>query len=168
MLHAKDGSIVYRFHARDLHLVLGSMPGNPVRFKVTIDGKPPGNSHGTDVDAEGAGIVSSQRLYNLIRQKGKVADRTFEIRFLDPGVAAYTFTFGYFRLSRLFARPPDSPGFLDYRMPIASDLPMRGAATARGWAVSRDTTAGRTRGSGRPRPARRPPPPRSTCAASRW
>ena len=94
VLHGKDGSIVYRFHVRDLHLVLGSMPGNPVRFKVTIDGKPPGNSHGTDVDAEGAGIVSSQRLYNLIRQKGKVADRTFEIRFLDPGVAAYAFTFG--------------------------------------------------------------------------
>jgi len=59
VLHGKDGSIVYRFHVRDLHLVLGSIPGNPVRFKVTIDGKPPGDSHGTDVDAEGAGIVSS-------------------------------------------------------------------------------------------------------------
>jgi thiol-disulfide isomerase/thioredoxin len=94
VLDRKDGSIVYRFHARDLHLVLGSMPGNPVRFKVTIDGKPPGDSHGADVDAEGAGIVSSQRLYNLIRQSGEVADHTFEIHFLDPGAAAYAFTFG--------------------------------------------------------------------------
>jgi cytochrome c biogenesis protein CcdA/thiol-disulfide isomerase/thioredoxin len=95
VLDQKDGSIVYRFHARDLHLVLGSAAdGKPVRFRVTIDGKPPGDSHGTDVDREGQGIVTGQRLYQLIRQSGTIADHTFEIRFLDPGVEAYAFTFG--------------------------------------------------------------------------
>jgi cytochrome c biogenesis protein CcdA/thiol-disulfide isomerase/thioredoxin len=94
-LNAKDGAIVYRFHARDLHLVLGPHPGGePVRFRVTIDGTPPGDSHGTDTDANGDGIVSEQRLYQLVRQAGTIADRTFEIRFLDPGVQAFAFTFG--------------------------------------------------------------------------
>jgi thiol-disulfide isomerase/thioredoxin len=94
-LNAKDGAIVYRFHARDLHLVLGPAPGGePIRFRVTIDGKSPGDSHGTDTDADGNGVVSDQRLYQLVRQAGTIADRTFEIQFLDPGVQAYAFTFG--------------------------------------------------------------------------
>jgi len=68
--------------------------GKPVRFRVTVDGKAPGDDHGMDADAGGEGSVTSQRLYQLIRQKGPIADRTFEIRFLDPGVEAYAFTFG--------------------------------------------------------------------------
>ena len=95
VLDQKDGSIVYRFHARDLHLVLGPGPdGKPVRFRVAIDGAPPGTSHGTDVDADGQGVVTGQRLYQLVRQSGVITDHTFEIRFLDPGVQAYAFTFG--------------------------------------------------------------------------
>ena len=93
-LNRKDGSIVYRFHARDLHLVLGAANGKPIRFRVTIDGKPPGDSHGADVDADGQGVVNGQRLYQLIRQNGAITDCTFEIRFLDPGAEAYAFTFG--------------------------------------------------------------------------
>ncbi|MFK8250092.1 cytochrome c biogenesis protein DipZ [Ancylobacter terrae] len=94
-LDAPDGAIVYRFHARDLHLVLGpGRDGKPVRFKVTLDGAPPGDAHGMDVNADGEGVVSDQRLYQLIRQPGAVGERTFEIRFLDPGVEAYAFTFG--------------------------------------------------------------------------
>ena len=86
---------MYRFHARDLHLVLGpSQDGKPVRFRVTIDGAAPGDDHGTDVGADGQGTVTSQRLYQLIRQAGAVGDHTFEITFLDPGVQAYAFTFG--------------------------------------------------------------------------
>jgi hypothetical protein len=68
--------------------------GSPVRFRVLIDGKPPGPAHGTDVDDQGIGTVSTQRLYQLIRQPAPIADRTFEIEFLDPGVEAYAFTFG--------------------------------------------------------------------------
>jgi hypothetical protein len=95
VLNEKDGSIVYRFHARDLHLVLGPGPeGTPIRFGVTIDGAPPGTSHGTDTDANGQGVVTGQRLYQLVRQSGAIADRNFEIQFLDPGVQAYAFTFG--------------------------------------------------------------------------
>jgi thiol-disulfide isomerase/thioredoxin len=95
LLNDKDGSIVYRFHARDLHLVLGpGEDGKPVRFTVTIDGKPPGAAHGMDADADGNGTVTAQRLYQLLRDPGSVADHTFEIRFLDPGVQAYAFTFG--------------------------------------------------------------------------
>jgi cytochrome c biogenesis protein CcdA/thiol-disulfide isomerase/thioredoxin len=94
-LNEKDGSIVYRFHARDLHLVLGpAKDGKPVRFRVTLDGAPPGASHGSDIDAAGNGLVTGQRLYQLIRQPGPIKDRTFEIQFLDPGVDAYAFTFG--------------------------------------------------------------------------
>ncbi|HTR88471.1 MAG TPA: cytochrome c biogenesis protein DipZ [Reyranella sp.] len=88
------GRIVYRFHARDLHLVLGTKDGKPVRYKVLIDGKPPGDAHGSDTDADGNGTVDSHRLYQLVRQKGAVQDRTFEIQFLDPGVEAFAFTFG--------------------------------------------------------------------------
>jgi cytochrome c biogenesis protein CcdA/thiol-disulfide isomerase/thioredoxin len=94
-LDEKDGSIVYRFHARDLHLVLGpSQEGNNIRFRITIDGKAPGDAHGMDTDADGNGVVTTQRLYQLVRSPGTVTDHTFEIRFLDPGVQAYAFTFG--------------------------------------------------------------------------
>ncbi|WP_282411001.1 cytochrome c biogenesis protein DipZ [Pseudomonas sp. PS02303] len=92
---APASRIVYRFHARDLHLVLGpSADGKPVRFKVLIDGKAPGDAHGTDVAPDGSGSVTEQRLYQLVRQNGGVTDRTFSIEFLDPGVSAYAFTFG--------------------------------------------------------------------------
>ncbi len=94
-MNEPDGKIVYRFHARDLHLVLGpSEEGKPVRFRVTIDGKPPASAHGMDADANGEGTVTEQRLYQLVRDTGAVADHTFEIQFLDPGVQAYAFTFG--------------------------------------------------------------------------
>jgi hypothetical protein len=94
-LDAKGGGIVYRFHARDLHLVLGpGADGKPVRFRVTIDGAPPGDAHGADAGADGAGVANTHRLYRLIRQNGAIVDRTFEIRFLDPGVQAFAFTFG--------------------------------------------------------------------------
>jgi cytochrome c biogenesis protein CcdA/thiol-disulfide isomerase/thioredoxin len=93
-LEQKGGGITYRFHARDLHLVLAAPAGQPVRFRLTIDGKAPGEARGADVDANGEGIVTGQRLYQLVRQRGAVADRTFEIIFLDPGVQAYAFTFG--------------------------------------------------------------------------
>ena len=94
-LNAAGGKIAFRFHARDLHLVLGpAANGAKIRYRVTIDGKPPGADHGMDTDAAGLGIVTGQRLYQLVRQKGAVADRTFEIQFLDAGVQAYAFTFG--------------------------------------------------------------------------
>lgn len=94
-LAAPAGRIVYRFHARDLHLVLGpGANGKPVRFRVTVDGAAPGDAHGTDVDAQGYGTVTGQRLYQLVRQPGAIADRTFSIEFLDAGVDAYAFTFG--------------------------------------------------------------------------
>jgi cytochrome c biogenesis protein CcdA/thiol-disulfide isomerase/thioredoxin len=92
---APASRIVYRFHARDLHLVLGpGADGKPVRFKVLIDGKAPGDAHGMDVAPDGSGRVTEQRLYQLVRQNGGVSDRTFSIEFLDPGASAYAFTFG--------------------------------------------------------------------------
>jgi len=95
VLNRAPGGIVFRFHARDLHLVLGpDMGKNPVRFRVTIDGALPGAAHGADTDARGEGVVTEQRLYQLVRQNGVVSDRAFEIEFLDPGVQAYSFTFG--------------------------------------------------------------------------
>jgi thiol-disulfide isomerase/thioredoxin len=95
VLNAADGRIVYRFHARDLHLVMGpSARGVSVRFRVLIDGKPPGDAHGIDVDAQGNGTITRQRLYQLIRQPVPIVDRQFEIQFLDPGVEAFVFTFG--------------------------------------------------------------------------
>lgn len=84
----------FRFHARDLHLVLGSPSGKPIRFRVTLDGKSPGKAAGLDVDSDGTGRVRDQRLYQLIRQHGPIEDRTFTITFLDPGVEAFAFTFG--------------------------------------------------------------------------
>ena len=95
VLNKPNGRIVYRFHARDLHLVMGpAARGAPVRFRVLLDEQPPGAAHGTDVDEQGNGTVSEQRLYQLIRQPKPIADRLFEIEFLDLGVEAYAFTFG--------------------------------------------------------------------------
>ncbi|MGD0730873.1 MAG: cytochrome c biogenesis protein DipZ [Terracidiphilus sp.] len=92
---APSSSILYRFHARDLHLVLGpSQDGKPIRFRVTLDGRPPGADHGVDTDADGYGTVTEDRLYQLIRQHGAIRDRTFQIQFLSPGIQAYSFTFG--------------------------------------------------------------------------
>ena len=94
-LNKANGRIAYRFHARDLHLVMGpAAPGTSVRFRVLIDGQPPGAAHGVDVDEQGSGTVTEQRLYQLIRQPKPIVDRLFEIEFLDPGVEAFAFTFG--------------------------------------------------------------------------
>jgi cytochrome c biogenesis protein CcdA/thiol-disulfide isomerase/thioredoxin len=95
ILNSMPGKILLRFHARDLHLVLGpTADGKPVRFRITIDGHAPGLDHGVDTDEQGNGVVKEDRLYQLVRQKGAIADRTFEIEFLDPGVQAFAFTFG--------------------------------------------------------------------------
>jgi thiol-disulfide isomerase/thioredoxin len=95
VLNAPDGRIAYRFHARDLHLVMGpAARGTPVRFRVRLDGQPPGAAHGVDIDDQGNGTVAEPRLYQLVRQPGPVGERTFEVTFLDPGVQAYAFTFG--------------------------------------------------------------------------
>jgi cytochrome c biogenesis protein CcdA/thiol-disulfide isomerase/thioredoxin len=88
------GAINYHFQGRDLHLVLGAHNGKPVRFKVTLDGKAPGNNHGADTDAQGNGVIQEQRLYQLIRQSGKIKDRAFHIEFLDTDAEAFAFTFG--------------------------------------------------------------------------
>jgi thiol-disulfide isomerase/thioredoxin len=95
VLSGARGSVTYRFHARDLHLVMGPpAPGKTVRFRVLVDGKPPGPAHGEDVDDQGYGALTEQRLYQLIRQPGPVTDRTFQIEFLDAGVETFSFTFG--------------------------------------------------------------------------
>ena len=95
VLSRADGRIAMRFHARDLHLVLGpSADGKPVRFRVLLDGKPPLADHGFDVDAQGFGTIDGQRLYQLVRQSSGTKDRQFEIEFLDAGAQAYAFTFG--------------------------------------------------------------------------
>lgn len=93
-LQASGGAISYRFQGRDLHLVLGSQSGKPVRFKVTLDGFAPGSDHGADIDAQGFGVIREQRLYQLIRQSGKIAVHTFRIEFLDADAEAFAFTFG--------------------------------------------------------------------------
>ena len=94
-LNEAGGQISYRFHARDLHMVMGpGAPDAPGRFRVLIDGQPPGPAHGGDVDDQGHGTVAEQRLHQLIRQPGPITDRTFEITFLDPGAQAFSFTFG--------------------------------------------------------------------------
>ncbi|MEP6620865.1 MAG: redoxin domain-containing protein [bacterium] len=89
------GRIAFRFHSRDLHVVLGpTKDGKPVAFTVRVDGVAPRDDHGADVDADGAGVVKEPRLYQLVRQKGRVADRTCEIAFADSGVQVFVFTFG--------------------------------------------------------------------------
>jgi thiol-disulfide isomerase/thioredoxin len=95
VLDEANGRIACSFHARDLHLVMGPPArGRSVRFRVLLDGRPPGAAHGTDIDAEGNGTAAEQRLYHLIRQPRPIADRQFEIEFLDAGVEAFAFTFG--------------------------------------------------------------------------
>jgi hypothetical protein len=95
LLEAAGGKIVFRFHSRDLHLVLApGKDGRPVRFEVRLDGAAPGDAHGVDSTRDGSGEVREPRLYQLIRQGTRVGDRTFEIEFLDPGVRAFVFTFG--------------------------------------------------------------------------
>ena len=94
-VNVESGALIaFRFQARDLHLVLGSSTGKPIRFRVLIDGKPPGADHGMDIDAAGNGMVTGQRLYQLVRQQAGSRERLFTIEFLDPGVEAYAFTFG--------------------------------------------------------------------------
>jgi cytochrome c biogenesis protein CcdA/thiol-disulfide isomerase/thioredoxin len=95
VLAAVGGKIEFRFYARDLHLVLGpGSDGKPVRFRVTLDGAAPAANHGADTDSSGAGTIDHQRLYQLIRQSGAIGEHVFSIEFLDPGVQAYSFTFG--------------------------------------------------------------------------
>ncbi|MGH6908629.1 MAG: cytochrome c biogenesis protein DipZ, partial [Phenylobacterium sp.] len=94
-LTGTSGAIAYRFHARDLNLVMAPGPdGRPVRFRVRVDGADPGANHGFDTNAQGFGRLDEPRMYQLVRQAGAVADRTFEIEFLDKGARAYVFTFG--------------------------------------------------------------------------
>jgi thiol-disulfide isomerase/thioredoxin len=95
VLNRADGRIAFRFHARDVHLVMSPRARDTsVPFRVLVDGEPPGDAHGLDVDEEGRGTVAQPRLYQLIRERGSITDRTFEITFLEPGVEAYVFTFG--------------------------------------------------------------------------
>jgi hypothetical protein len=95
VLNNASGRILYQFHARDLHLVMGpSVPGTRVRFRVLIDGASPGAAHGVDLDEQGNGTVVEPRMYQLIRQQKPIVERKFEIEFLDPGAEAFSFTFG--------------------------------------------------------------------------
>ena len=94
VLHEPGGSIVYRFSARDAHLVLSRGGGEPVPFRVLLDGEAPGRSHGVDVDEEGNGVLADGRMYQLVRQHGDVRDRTLEVTFSAPGAEGYSFTFG--------------------------------------------------------------------------
>lgn len=95
VLQAPGGMIVFSFHARDLHLVLGpAADGKPIHFQIVIDGHPPGDDHGVDTDAQGNGVITDDRLYQLVRQKGAITDHIFAIKFDDPGVQAFSFTFG--------------------------------------------------------------------------
>jgi hypothetical protein len=94
VLNEAGGRIAFRFHARDVHLVLRSRTGTAVAFRVLVDGEAPGAAHGLDVDEEGRGTLVQPRLYQLVREPGSITDRTFEITFLDTGVEAYVFTFG--------------------------------------------------------------------------
>jgi Thioredoxin like C-terminal domain len=95
VLDADGGRLAFRFHARDVHLVMGPPDrGTSVPFHILVDGGPPGEAHGLDTDEDGNGTVSQQRLYQLIRERGSIADRTFEITFSVAGVRVYVFTFG--------------------------------------------------------------------------
>ena len=95
VLNEANGRIAYRFHARDVNLIMGVPAGSqPVRFTVKVDGKPPGDAHGTDIDDQGNGTATRQRTYQLVREQARITDREFEIQFADPGVEAFCFTFG--------------------------------------------------------------------------
>jgi thiol-disulfide isomerase/thioredoxin len=91
-LEQVGGTIAFRFHARDAHLVLAAEA--PIPFRVSLDGEPPGSAHGVDVDEDGNGLLGHGRLYQLVRQGRDVRERTLEITFLEPGAEAYVFTFG--------------------------------------------------------------------------
>jgi thiol-disulfide isomerase/thioredoxin len=94
-VNQRSARIAFRFHARDLHLVLGpGADGKPVRFRILIDGQPAGANHGVDVNEQGAGRIDAEHLYQLVRQKPPIGDHLFEIEFLDPGARAFAFTFG--------------------------------------------------------------------------
>jgi hypothetical protein len=93
--NTENGKLVYRFHARDLHLVMGPAgPGKTIKFRVLIDGLPPGTGHGVDIDKDGIGTVTEQGMYQLIRQQEPITDREFQIEFSDPGVEVFNITFG--------------------------------------------------------------------------
>ena len=94
MLEGAGGSIAYRFHARDAHLVLSAGAREPIPFRVLVDGEAPGLSHGVDVDEDGNGVLADGRMYQLVRVHDAVRERTLEITFLEPGAQAYAFTFG--------------------------------------------------------------------------
>ena len=94
VLEQAGGSIAFRFHARDAHLVLFSPATQPIPFRVLLDGQPPATSHGLDVDDDGNGLLRDGRLYQLVRERGVVRERTLEIAFLEPGAQAHVFTFG--------------------------------------------------------------------------
>jgi len=94
VLEQPGGSIAFRFHARDAHLVMSPGPRDPIPFRVTLDGEAPGEAHGGDVDEAGNGELREGRLYQLVREPGTVADRTLEVTFDQPGAEAYSFTFG--------------------------------------------------------------------------
>ena len=94
VLDQAGGSIAFRFHARDAHLVLSPGAPEPIPFRVLLDGQPPGPSHGEDVDEDGNGVLRDGRLYQLVREHDAVRERTLEITFLEPGAEAYSFTFG--------------------------------------------------------------------------
>jgi thiol-disulfide isomerase/thioredoxin len=95
VLNKANGRMLYCFHARDLQLVMGpSINGTPIRFRVLIDGQVPGAAHGVDIDSQGNGQITEPRMYQLIRQQGAIVDRLFEIEFLDPGAATFSYTFG--------------------------------------------------------------------------
>ena len=94
LVNRAGGSIVFRFHARDVNLVLAPPAGRAARFRVTVDGRDPGAGHGLDIDEHGDGTIVEPRMYQLLRLPGPTVDRTFEITFLDPGARAYVFTFG--------------------------------------------------------------------------
>jgi hypothetical protein len=94
-LNAVGGRIAFDVHARDVHLVMGPTTREaPVRFRVTLDGEPPDAAHGSDVGADGSGVLTYPRMYQVIRQEGPIGDRRFEIEFLDRGAQAFCFTFG--------------------------------------------------------------------------
>jgi thiol-disulfide isomerase/thioredoxin len=94
VLERAGGSIAYRFHARDAHLVLSAGPREPIPFRVLVDGETPGRSHGVDVEEDGSGLLRDGRLYQLVRHHDTIRERTLEITFLEPGAEAYVFTFG--------------------------------------------------------------------------
>jgi hypothetical protein len=94
VLDEAGGRLVYRFHARDLHIVMGLHTSSPVRIRVRLDGHPPGEAHGLDLDEQGNGTITESRLYQLIRQPGPIGDRELEIEFLDAGAEVFSFTFG--------------------------------------------------------------------------